>query len=79
VVKPLLDKEIPGVMEMIRVKYGMKKPAALISRSIAGVSAGTLIYCLPGSRKAVGEYCTEILPTIMHSIKMVHGIDDHDC
>jgi len=79
VVKPLLDKEIPGVMEMIRVKYGMNKPAALISRSIAGVSAGTLIYCLPGSRKAVVEYCTEILPTIMHSIKMVHGIDDHDC
>lgn len=79
VVKPLLDKEIPGVMEMIRVKYGMNKPAALVSRSIAGVMAKTLVYCLPGSLKAVGEYGQEILPTIMHSIKMIHGIDDHNC
>jgi molybdopterin adenylyltransferase len=79
VVKPLLDKEIPGVMEMIRVKYGMIKPAALVSRSIAGVTANTLVYCLPGSLKAVGEYCSEILPTIMHSIKMVHGLDEHNC
>jgi len=79
VVKPLLDKEIPGVMEMIRVKYGMIKPAALVSRSIAGVTGKTLVYCLPGSLKAVGEYCQEILPTIIHSIKMILGIDDHNC
>jgi len=79
VVKPLLDKEIPGVMEMIRVKYGLLKPAALVSRSIAGVTAKTLVYCLPGSVKAVGEYCQEILPTIVHSIKMILGIDDHRC
>ena len=79
VVKPLLEKEIPGIMEMIRVKYGMLKPAALVSRSIAGVTGSTLVYCLPGSRKAVAEYCSEILPTIVHSIKMIKGIDDHSC
>lgn len=32
VVKPLLDKEIPGIMELIGVKYGVEKPNALISR-----------------------------------------------
>lgn len=32
VVKPLLTKEIPGIMEQIRVKYGMKNPGALLSR-----------------------------------------------
>jgi len=79
VVKPLLDKEIPGIMEMIRVKYGALKPAALVSRSIAGVTGKTLVYCLPGSRRAVQEYCQEILPTIIHSIKMILGIDDHNC
>ncbi len=78
VVKPLLDKEIPGVMEMIRVKYGSIKPAALVSRSIAGVMSGSLVYCLPGSRKAVAEYCQEILPTIIHSINMLLAIDDHN-
>lgn len=79
VVKAFLDKEIPGVMEMIRVKYGMTNPAALVSRSIAGVSGRTLVYCLPGSRQAVVEYCQEILPTIVHSMKMILGIDDHNC
>lgn len=76
-VRPLLDKEIPGIMELIRVKYGMEKPAALLSRGIAGVSGKTLIYCLPGSVKAVTEYCKEILPTIEHSIYMIEGIDSH--
>ncbi len=76
-VRPLLDKEIPGIMELIRVKYGMEKPAALLSRGIAGVSGKTLVYCLPGSVKAVTEYCNEILPTIEHSIYMLEGIDSH--
>jgi len=79
VVRPLLDKEIPGIMELIRMKYGSAKPAALLSRSVAGVSGQTLIYCIPGSRKAVAEYCSEILPTIIHSLKMILGIDDHTC
>ena len=77
VVKKLLDKEIPGIMEMIRVKYGMVKPNALISRGIAGTLGNSLVYTLPGSLRAVAEYCSEILPTIIHSIKMVQGIDDH--
>jgi molybdenum cofactor synthesis domain-containing protein len=76
-VRPLLDKEIPGIMELIRLKYGMEKPAALLSRGIAGVSGKTLIYCMPGSVKAVTEYCNEILPTIEHSIYMLEGIDSH--
>jgi molybdopterin adenylyltransferase len=77
VVKPMLTKEIPGIMELIRVKHGMQKPNALISRSIAGVIGNCLIYVLPGSVKAVREYCAEILPTIMHSLYMIYEIDDH--
>lgn len=76
-IRPLLEKEIPGIMELIRVKYGTEKPAALLSRGIAGVSGKTLIYSLPGSVKAVSEYCNEILPTIEHSIYMITGIDSH--
>ena len=76
-VRPLLEKEIPGIMELIRVKYGMEKPAALLSRGVAGVSGNTLIYTLPGSVKAVTEYCNEILPTIEHSMYMLAAIDSH--
>jgi molybdopterin adenylyltransferase len=76
-VRPLLEKEIPGIMELIRVKYGTEKPSALLSLGIAGVSGKTLIYCMPGSVKAVTEYCQEILPTVEHSIYMIEGIDSH--
>ena len=73
VVKPMLTKEIPGIMEMIRVKYGMQFPNTLISRALAGVIKNVLVYAIPGSPKAVKEYLTEILPTIIHSLKMLKG------
>lgn len=76
-VLPLIEKEIPGIMEFIRLKYGQQFPGALLSRSIAGVSDKTLIYCLPGSPKAVKEYAEEILKTVEHSLLMLNGIDSH--
>ncbi len=77
VVKSILDKEIPGIMEMIRVKYGMEFPNALISRSIAGVAGKALIYALPGNPKAVKEYADEIFKTVEHSFRMLNAIDEH--
>ena len=76
-IKPLLDKEIPGIMEYIRVKYGTIKPNALLSRGISGVAGKALVYTLPGSVRAAEEYTSEILKTIMHLIYMQYGIDSH--
>lgn len=76
-IRPLLDKEITGIMELIRVKYGAEKPNALISRSIAGVTGQSLIYVLPGSPKAIKEYTDEIFKTIEHSLRMLYNIDEH--
>ncbi|MFO7873026.1 MAG: molybdopterin-binding protein [Bacteroidales bacterium] len=76
-VRPMLDKEIPGIMEMIRVKHGEKKPNALLSRGVAGLIGETFVYTLPGSVKAVNEYMEEILKTMEHLIYMRHGLDVH--
>lgn len=76
-VRPLLDKEIPGIMEFIRVKYGQALPSALLSRGVAGVMGPALVYTLPGSVKAVGDYLAVILPTLEHSLMMKWGIDNH--
>lgn len=76
-VKPLLTKEIPGIMEYIRVKYGSVKPNALLSRGVAGVIGNCLIYTLPGSLKAVNEYMAEITGTLEHTFLMLYGIDSH--
>lgn len=77
VVKGLLDLEIPGIMDHIRIKYGMQHPNALLSRSIAGIMGQCLVYTLPGSVKAVKEYMSEILKTLQHTIYMQYGIDVH--
>ncbi len=76
-VRPMLDKEIPGIMESIRIKYGSQKPNALLSRGVAGLMNNTFVYTLPGSVKAVNEYMTEILKTLEHLIYMREGLDAH--
>ena len=72
-----IDIEIPGIMDMIRLKYGADKPNALLSRSIAGVKNKTLVFSVPGSTKAVHEYLTEIHKILMHSFLMLNSIDSH--
>ena len=77
VIKPMLEKEIPGIMEHIRLKYCEKIPSSLLSRSIAGTINNTLIYVLPGSSKAAKEYMTEILKTLDHCLYTIADIDIH--
>jgi molybdenum cofactor synthesis domain-containing protein len=77
VVRQMLDKEIPGIMEMIRIKFGAEKPNALLSRGVAGIMGSTFVYTLPGSVKAVNEYMGEIIKTLKHLFLMRMGIDSH--
>ena len=77
-VRPLLTKEIPGIMEYIRIRYGTEKPNALLSRGVAGIIGQSLIYTLPGSVRAVEEYMAEILRTLKHTVYMQYGIDMHE-
>jgi molybdenum cofactor synthesis domain-containing protein len=77
VMQQFIKKEIPGIMEMIRWKYGIEKPAALISRALAGVHNKTLLFALPGSVRAVNEYMTEITKHLEHLFYMAEGIDRH--
>lgn len=77
VVQKMLDKEIPGIMEHIRYKYGSVKPNALLSRGVSGIMGKAQIYTLPGSVKAVREYMTEIQKTMFHLVLMMYSIDAH--
>jgi molybdenum cofactor synthesis domain-containing protein len=74
---PFLTKEIPGIMEFIRIKYGTVSPNALLSRGVAGIIGKSLIYTLPGSVRAVEEYMAEIVKTLKHTIYMQFGVDKH--
>lgn len=77
VAKRYIEKELPGIMEHIRWKFGQDKPQALASRSLCGTMNQTLLFVLPGSVKAVREYTGEILKSLKHLIFMLKGIDLH--
>ena len=77
VVKKYFNKEIPGIMEHIRTKYGASIPNALLSRGVAGVIGNMLVFTLPGSPKAIKEYCDEIFKILDHAYLMLYGIDGH--
>ncbi|HBZ66785.1 MAG TPA: molybdenum cofactor biosynthesis protein [Bacteroidales bacterium] len=78
-VTPLLDKTLPGVMELIRVKYGLTNPKATLSRGIAGIINQTLIFTLPGSPKAGREYCEVIMPLLKHAVDVLKGHKNPNC
>ncbi len=72
-----MDRQIPGIMELVRVKHGMVNPNAALSRSVAGQAGKTLIFVLPGSTRAVREYLEEIQKSLWHMILMASDIDSH--
>jgi molybdenum cofactor synthesis domain-containing protein len=72
-----LTRNLSGLMEHIRLKYGAEKPGALLSRGLAGTHKNTFIMNMPGSVKGVKEYTHELLTVWDHIRRMIHSIDQH--
>lgn len=56
----VIDREVPGIAEAMRIQSAQKTPRAMLSRAKTGVRKNTLIINLPGSVKGVVE-CLEIV------------------
>ncbi|MEN9701039.1 MAG: hypothetical protein RIR55_342 [Bacteroidota bacterium] len=73
-IRPLIDREVPGVMEVAR-NYGQQRtPYAMLSRGIAGFAGDSLLITLPGSPKGAEESMQAIFPYILHVFRVNEGV-----
>ena len=69
----VLDRVIPGIGELMRMRSLAKTPSACLSRAIAGIRGRTLIVNLPGSPQGVRESLEVIRDGLLHGLDMIAG------
>jgi molybdenum cofactor synthesis domain-containing protein len=74
-VGPLLDRTVPGLIELLRADALSRLPTAALSRGVAGVSAGVLVVTVPGSTGAVRDAARLLGPLLDHAVEQIAGGD----
>lgn len=74
--KSIVEKEIPGLGEAMRLYMSRTRKRAMLTRGTAGIRKKTLIVNLPGSPRIIKECMEYILPEIVYTTEVVLG--EHD-
>lgn len=73
----IIDFEVPGIAEAMRIKTLENTEMSMLSRCISGVRSGCLIINLPGSPKGVKEMLEVSISVIPHALEMIRGWRTH--
>jgi len=69
----VIEREMPGLAELLRWEGVKRTPLAVLSRGVAGIRGRTLIINLAGSPKAVQEGMDILTPVLPHALQMLKG------
>jgi molybdopterin adenylyltransferase len=69
----VIEKELPGFGEVMRMHSFAKVRTAILSRGLAGVRGKSLIINLPGRPSAIGEILPVLAPAIAEALDHVAG------
>jgi molybdopterin adenylyltransferase len=75
----VLDREIPGIGELIRSKGMEQTIFSVLSRAIAGTRGRALIINLPGSPRGALHSLKVVEPLVPHLVDLLHGHTEHKC
>lgn len=67
--RAVLDKELPGFGEVMRMQSFEKVPTAILSRAVAGVRGQSLVVNLPGNPRAIAECLPLLIPAIREGLR----------
>jgi len=73
--RAVIEREAPGLAELVRMEGYRRTPLAALSRGVAGLRGRTLIINLPGSPRAVREGMEILAPLLPHAVQMAQGED----
>ncbi|HSI99605.1 MAG TPA: bifunctional molybdenum cofactor biosynthesis protein MoaC/MoaB [Patescibacteria group bacterium] len=71
----VIDREAPGLAELMRSVGIASTPMAALSRAVVGTRGATLIANLPGSPKGATESLDALLPVLRHALEQLAGGD----
>jgi molybdenum cofactor synthesis domain-containing protein len=73
--RDVLDREAPGLAELMRAAGVASTPMAALSNGVVGSRGATLIVNLPGSPRGATESLGALLPVLRHAVEQLGGAD----
>jgi molybdenum cofactor synthesis domain-containing protein len=73
--KAVIEREMPGLAEVLRFRGYEQTPLAVLSRGVAGIRGRCLIVNLPGNPRAVAEGMDTLASILPHAVQMIRGED----
>ena len=74
-VRPLLEREVPGIAEALRRVNREGVPTTILSRAVAGTIGSCLVVTLPGSPNGVRDGVSVLAPVVGHAVAQLRGGD----